>query len=233
MPRRTRGCQGHTNAFQSSYVNDAKVRVISIQVIEFAKTFRRGISVNVLEKEFAGTLAADARDVNFYLGHIETQFRIFPKPLANLGEHLQGICESGVNVRVIGKSYPPRAPMTGEHPAPDGVLRQTVSSHFHPITLLTSGSANNVMSASTVVGKPIVALSAVHGPEVTQERLELVNGGDRVTRLHSLTVVGLRSDTHECVKGSLTAHFLKGIPDVSVDENCRIVEVLVLPRQIM
>ena len=36
-------------AFQSSYVNDAKVRVSSIQVIEFAKTFKRGISVNVLE----------------------------------------------------------------------------------------------------------------------------------------------------------------------------------------
>jgi hypothetical protein len=83
-----RGANGHTNAFQSSYVNDAKVRVSSIQVIEFAKTFKRGIVVNVLENEFAGTLASDARDVNFYLGHIETQFRVFPKPLANLGEHL-------------------------------------------------------------------------------------------------------------------------------------------------
>jgi hypothetical protein len=40
------------------------------------------------------------------------------------------------------------------------------------------------MSASTVVSKPIGALSTVHGPEITQERLELTNGGDRVTRLH-------------------------------------------------
>ncbi len=54
----------------------------------------------MLEKEFAGTLAADTRDVNFYLGHIETQFRVFPKPLANLGEHLQGSFESSINVRV-------------------------------------------------------------------------------------------------------------------------------------
>jgi hypothetical protein len=168
-----------------------------------------------------------------YFGHIETQFRVFPKPLANVDEHLQGRFESAVNVLVIGKSYPLRAPVTSEHPAPDWVLRQTVAAHFHPITLLTSGSASDVMSASTVVSKPIGAFGAVHCPEVTQERLELVNGGDRVTRLHPPTFVGLRSDTHECVKGSLTAHFLKGIPDVSVDENSRIVKVLVLPRQIM
>ena len=62
-----------------------------------------------------------------------------------------------------------------------------------------------------MVSKPIGALSAVRGPEVTQER----------------------RDTHECVEGSLTAHFLKGITDFSVDENSRIVRVLVLPRQIM
>ena len=123
--------------------------------------------------------------------------------------------------------------MTGEHPAPYGVLRQTVTTHFHPVTLLASVSGGDVMSASTVVSKPIGALSAVHGPEVTQERLELANGGDRVTRLHPPTVVGLRSDTYECVKGSLTAHFLKGIPDVSVNESSRIVTVLVLPRQII
>ena len=187
----------------------------------------------MLENEFTGMLAADARDVYFYLGHIESQFRVFPKPFANVDEHLQGRFESAVNVLVIGKSYPARAPMTSEHPAPDGVLRQTVSSHFHPITLLTSGSASDVMSASTVVSKPVGALGAVHCPEVTQEGLELVNGEDRVTRLHPPTVVGLRSDTHECVEGSLTTHFLKGIPDVSVDENSRIVRVLVLPRQIM
>jgi hypothetical protein len=148
MHRRIGGANEHTRTFQSSYVNDAKVRVSSIQVIEFAMIFERGISGNVLENEFAGTLAADARDVNFYLGHIESQFRVFPKPLANVDEHLQGRFESAVNVRVIGKRYPPRAPMTGEHSAPDGVLRQTVSSHFHPITLLTS---SDVMSASTVV----------------------------------------------------------------------------------
>jgi hypothetical protein len=156
------GANGHTSAFQSSYVNDAKVRVNSIQVIEFAKTFERGITGNVLENEFTGTLAADARDVYFYLGHIESQFRVFPKQLANVDEHLQGRFESAVNVQVIGKSYPPRAPMTGEHPAPDGVLRQTVSSQFHPITLLASDSASDVMSASTVVSKPIGALGAVH-----------------------------------------------------------------------
>jgi hypothetical protein len=63
----------------------------------------------VLENEFTGMLAADARDVYFYLGDVESQFRVFPKPLANLDEHLQGSFESGVNVRVIGKSYPPRA----------------------------------------------------------------------------------------------------------------------------
>ena len=89
-----------------------------------------------------------------------------------------------------------------------------------------SSSGGDVMSASTVVSKPIGALSAVHGPEITQERLELTNGGDRVTRLHPPAIIGLRSDTHECVEGSLTAHFLKGIPDVSVDENSRIVGVL-------
>ncbi len=54
-----------------------------------------GISVNVLENEFGGTFAANARDVNFYLRHIESQFRVFPKPLANLDEHLQGSFESG------------------------------------------------------------------------------------------------------------------------------------------
>ena len=56
-------------------------------------------------------LAADARDVYFYLGHIESQFRVFPKPLANVDEHLQGSFESGVNVRVIAfqKLSPARA----------------------------------------------------------------------------------------------------------------------------
>ena len=123
--------------------------------------------------------------------------------------------------------------MTGEHPAPYWVLRQTVTTHFQPVTLLASVSGGDVMSASTVVSKPIGALSTVHGPEITQERLELTNGGDRVTRLHPPAIIGLRSDTHECVEGSLTAHFLKGIPDVSVDENSRIVGVFGLPRQIM
>ena len=123
--------------------------------------------------------------------------------------------------------------MTGEHPAPYGVLRQTVTTHFQPVTLLASVSGGDVMSASTVVSKPIGALSTVHGPEITQERLELTNGGDRVTRLHPPAIIGLRSDTHECVEGSLTAHFLKGIPDVGVDENSRVVGVLGLPRQIM
>jgi hypothetical protein len=89
------GANGHTSAFQSSYVNDYKVRVSSIQVVEFAKTRERGIAVNVLENEFTGMLAADARDVYFYLGHVESQFRVFPKPLANLDEHLQGSFESG------------------------------------------------------------------------------------------------------------------------------------------
>jgi hypothetical protein len=156
----------------------------------------------VLENEFAGTLAADARDVYFYLGHIELQFRVFPKQLANVDEHLQGRFESTVSVRVISKSYPPRAPMTSKHPAPDGVLRQTVSSHFHPITLLTSDSASDVMSASTVVSKPIGALGAVHCPEVTQERLELVNGGDRVTRLHPPTVVKKRCTIEHQMDGA-------------------------------
>ena len=57
-----------------------------------------------LENEFTSMLAADARDVYFYLGHIESQFRVFPKPLANVDENLQGSFESGVNLRVIGKS---------------------------------------------------------------------------------------------------------------------------------
>jgi hypothetical protein len=55
--------------------------------------------------------------------------------------------------------------------------------------------------------------------------------GDRVTRLHPPAIIGLCSDTHECVEGSLTAHFLEGIPDVGVDENSRVVGVLGLPRQ--
>jgi hypothetical protein len=153
--------------------------------------------------------------------------------LGNLDEHLQGSFERGVNVRIIGESYFPCAPMSGEYPAPDGVLRQSVTPHFHPVTLLTSCSASDVMGESTVISKTIDALSVVHDPEVTQEGLELVHGGDRVTRLHPPTVTGLRSDTHEYVEGSLMAHFLKGISDVSVEEGSQIVRVLVLPRQIM
>jgi hypothetical protein len=62
-------------------------------VVEFAKTRERGIAVNVLENEFTGMLAADTRDVYFYLGHVESHFRVFPKPVANLDEHLQGSFE--------------------------------------------------------------------------------------------------------------------------------------------
>jgi hypothetical protein len=47
------------------------------------------------------------------VGISETQFRVFPKPLVNLGEHLQGSFESGINVRVICKSCPLRTLMTG------------------------------------------------------------------------------------------------------------------------
>ena len=48
--------------------------------------------------------------------------------------------------------------------------------HFHPIALLTSSSANDVMGESTVISKTIDALGAVHGPEVTQKGVELFNG---------------------------------------------------------
>ena len=58
--------------------------------------------------------------------------------------------------------------------------------------LVTSGCAFDGMSVPAVISVAIGALGAVHGPEVTQERLELVNGGDRVTRLHPPTVVSLR-----------------------------------------
>ena len=75
-------------------------------VVEFAKTRERGIAVNVLENEFTGMLAADARDVYcFYLGHVESHFRVFPTPVANLDEHLQGSFESALEF-FLGAAFP-------------------------------------------------------------------------------------------------------------------------------
>ncbi len=72
---------GHTHAFQSRYIDDAKLRLSKILFIEFTETLKRGVLINVPEHKFWSSLSAYTGDVNFDFGHVETQFRVLSKPL--------------------------------------------------------------------------------------------------------------------------------------------------------
>jgi hypothetical protein len=67
----------------------------------------------VPEHKFANSLSADTGDVKFDFGHVETQFRVLSKPLANLDQHLEGCLEGGINVRIIGQTNPASTTMGG------------------------------------------------------------------------------------------------------------------------
>ena len=77
---------GHTHAFLSRYIDDAKHRFSKILFIEFTETPKRGVLIDVPEHKFSSSLSTYTGDVNFDLGHVETQFRVLSKPLANLDQ---------------------------------------------------------------------------------------------------------------------------------------------------
>jgi hypothetical protein len=62
--------------------------------------------IDVPEHKLASSISAETGDVNFDFGHVETQFRVLSKQLANLDQHLEGCLESGINVRIICESKP-------------------------------------------------------------------------------------------------------------------------------
>jgi hypothetical protein len=99
-----RCANGHAHAFQSRYIDDAKLINAGfgkVPVIEFTEALKRGVLIDLPEHKFASSLSGDTRDVNLNFGHVETQFRVLSKPLANLDQHLEGCLESGINVRII------------------------------------------------------------------------------------------------------------------------------------
>ena len=77
---------GHTHAFQARYSDDIKLGFSKILFIEFTETLERGVLVDVLEHKFASSISGDTGDLNFDFGHVETQFRVLSKPLANLDQ---------------------------------------------------------------------------------------------------------------------------------------------------
>ena len=109
-----RCANGHTHAFLSRYIDDAKHRFSKILFIEFTETPKRGVLIDVPEHKFSSSLSAYTGDVNFDLGHVETQFRVLSKPLAKLDQHLEGCLESSIDVRSIGETSPARTTMAGE-----------------------------------------------------------------------------------------------------------------------
>ncbi len=77
---------------------------------------------DVLEHKVASSLSGDAGDVDFDFVHVETQFRVLSKPLADLDQHHEGRLEGGIDVQIVGETNPPSVIMAGEHATYDGVL---------------------------------------------------------------------------------------------------------------
>jgi hypothetical protein len=92
-----RCANGHAHAFQSRYIDDAKLGVSKILFIEFTETFKRGVLIKVPEHKFASSLSADTGDVKFDFGHVQTPF------------------ESVINLRIIGETNPASTTMAGEY----------------------------------------------------------------------------------------------------------------------
>ncbi len=109
---------GHANACQSRYIDDAKLGFSKILVIEFTETLKRGVLIDLPEHKFASSLSDDTGNVNFDFDHVEPQFRVVSKPLANLNQYLEGFFESGINVRVICETNPASTAMAGEYSTP-------------------------------------------------------------------------------------------------------------------
>jgi hypothetical protein len=167
-----RCANGHTHAFQSRYIDDAKLRFSKILFIELTETLKRGvvIVIDVPGHKFASSLSAYTGGVNFDFGHVEKQFRVLSKQMANLDQHLEGCLESGIDVRIICESNPASTAVEGEYSTPDGVLRQTKTHHLQAIPLLTASCAFDVMRVPAVIRVTVGAGGAVHGPEVSEER---------------------------------------------------------------
>ena len=49
---------GHTHAFQSRYIDDAKLRFSKVLFIEFTETLKQGVLIYVLEYKFSSSLSA-------------------------------------------------------------------------------------------------------------------------------------------------------------------------------
>jgi hypothetical protein len=166
------GCaNGHIHAFQACYSDDIKLRFSKIQFIDFTETLERGVLFDVLEHKFASSLSGDTGDVNFDFGHVETKFRVLSKPLAHLNQHFEGCLEGGIDVQIVGETNPASITMSGEHSTHDGVLRQTTTHHLQAIPLLTSSYAVDVMRVPAVITVTVVGGGAVHGVEVSKERM--------------------------------------------------------------
>jgi hypothetical protein len=91
-----RCANGHAHAFQSRYIDDAKLGVRKILFIEFTETYKRGVLIKVPEHKLASSLSADTGDVKFDFGHVQTPF------------------ESVINSRIIGKTNPASTTIVGE-----------------------------------------------------------------------------------------------------------------------
>jgi hypothetical protein len=125
---------GHAHAFQSRYIDDAKVGFSKIQVVEFTQTRSRGVIIVVPKHEFASAFSGDPWDVDFDFSQIETQFRVLSR------------VERGINVRIICESYPASTAVSGEDTTPDGVLRQA-KSYLQPIPLLSTALEFHLQAA--------------------------------------------------------------------------------------
>jgi hypothetical protein len=55
-----------------------------------------------------------------FASHVETQFRVFSKPLAHLNQHLEGCLEGGIDVQVVGETNPASITIAGEYSTHDG-----------------------------------------------------------------------------------------------------------------
>ena len=82
-------------------------------VIEF--TEKRGVLIDLPEHKFASSLSDDTGNVNFDFDHVEPQFRVVSKPLANLNQHFQGCLESGIKLRIISVTNPASMAMAGKY----------------------------------------------------------------------------------------------------------------------
>jgi hypothetical protein len=123
-----------------------------------------------MEHKFASALSGDAGDVYFDFVHVETQFRVLSKPLAQLNQHFEGGLEFGIEGQIIGETSRASITMAVEHATDDVVLRQTITHHLQAIPLLTASCAFDVMGVPAVITITVVGGGAVHGIEVSKER---------------------------------------------------------------